>query len=49
MINKMMIYPEDHPFRLLRRCPYCSTIWFKAIGCDKDTYCGRKLSKSDEI
>ena len=44
-----MIYQEDHPFRLLRRCPYCSTIWYKAIGCDKDTYGGRKLSKSDEI
>ena len=44
-----MIYPEDHPFRLLRRCPFCSTIWYKAIGCDKSTHCGKKISNSDEI
>ena len=42
-----MVYPEDHPYRSLRRCPYCRTIWFKVIGCDNTEY-GMRASKSDE-
>ena len=42
-----MVYPEDHPYRSLRRCPYCRTIWFKVIGCD-DTHCGNRVYESDE-
>ena len=45
-INKRMIYPEDHPFRMLRRCPKCNTIWLKVIGCDN--YCGNRLFNWDE-
>ena len=42
-----MMFPEDHPFRLLRRCSKCDTIWLRVIGCT-DTYCGSRLIKRDE-
>ena len=43
-----MIYAEDHPFRMLRGCPHCSTIWLKVIGCE-NTYCGNRITDLDEI
>ena len=42
-----MVYHEDHPYRSLRRCPCCRTIWFKVIGCD-NTHCGNRDYDSDE-
>ena len=41
-----MVFPENHPYRLLRRCPNCRTIWLKVYGCD-DTYCGRRLNRGE--
>ena len=42
IINNKMIYPENHPYRYLRKCPYCHLIWFKVIGCD-DITCGNRV------
>ncbi|KAM3131514.1 hypothetical protein pb186bvf_016444 [Paramecium bursaria] len=42
MVNQKMKYPEDHPFRQLRRCPHCGTIWLKVAGCNKDIFCGNR-------
>ena len=39
-----MIYPENHPYRCLRKCPHCGIIWLKVIGCD-DITCGNRVKE----
>lgn len=30
----------------MRKCPHCGLIWLKVIGCDGETYCGKRVNSN---